>query len=264
MTKFYFGGLMSSKTFRGRNIVTGVLLLIIIVAGYILGGMTLSGSTQFASPSSVAQPVGDLPNMPDKPQPQEITFDGCPPEGTGGDPQLNLLKNRVDEGRYSPVSFDSITSLTWPKSVEEQNMAGWSADSRAFIQQYEGIPVKVEGYFVMVRESDAEPANCGRSGMNFVDWHIWFTQGPRDDRSTAVIVEITARVRMNHKWTLDLIRSPIIDDHLPVRISGWLFFDPEHPNDVGTSRATLWEIHPVMQIEIFQSDRWIPLDKFTN
>ena len=29
-----------------------------------------------------------------------MSFDGCPPEGKGGDPQLNLLKNRMDKGNY--------------------------------------------------------------------------------------------------------------------------------------------------------------------
>ena len=80
----------------------------------------------------------------------------------------------------------------------------------------------------------------------------------------AVIVETTPRVRLSHKWTLDLIRMVVMNDHLPVRISGWLFFDPEHPDDVGQTRATIWEIHPVMQIEVFQNNRWIPLDKFAN
>ena len=47
-----------------------------------------------------------------------------------------------------------------------------------------------------------------------------------------------------------------------VRLSGWLYFNPDHPQDVGRTRATLWEISPVMQIEVFQDGRWNPLDKY--
>lgn len=255
---------MSTQVIRRRTIWAAIILLMIIAAAYWLGRQNSMNLKQAALTSAMAQPVGDLPNMPDKPQPQEIIFDGCPPEGNGGDSQLNLLKNRVDEGGYVPVSFDTLTLLTWPKSVERQAMKDWSPDSRAYIAQYEGIPVVVEGYIVNVRESGPEPANCGRTGMGNIGWRISFTKNPRDDRSTAVIAEVTPRVRLNRKWTLDLVRSVIINDHLPARISGWLFFNPEDTGELGQTRATLWEIHPVMQIEVFQNGRWIPLDKFAN
>ena len=70
-------------------------------------------------------------------------------------------------------------------------------------------------------------------------------------------MEVTPRVRLDHKWTIDLIHAVFMGDHLPVRISGWLYFDPEHPDDVGQIRATLWEIQPVMQIEVFQKGQWL-------
>ena len=46
-----------------------------------------------------------------------------------------------------------------------------------------------------------------------------------------------------------------------VRISGWLMLDPEHPDQVGKTRGTIWEIHPIMQIEVNQNGQWTPLDK---
>lgn len=251
---------MSTRKFRGRSIWVIMLFLILVAAGYYFGKPLIYNTTS-APPSTVAQPVGNLPDMPEKPQPQQITFDGCPPEGSNGDPELNLLKNRVDEGNYVPVSFDTLTRLTWPKSVERRAMADWSPESRAFIEQYQGIPVMVEGYIVAARESAPESANCERTGLGNVNWRLWFTKGARDDRSTAVIVEMTPRVRINRDWTLDSVRSVILNNHLPVRISGWLFFDPESPDEIGQTRATMWEILPVMQIEVFQNNRWIRLDK---
>jgi hypothetical protein len=143
-------------------------------------------------------------------------------------------------------------------------MKDWSPSNRAFIDQYAGIPVMVEGYILSIREGLPESANCNRANGSNLDWQISFTQNPRDDRSQAVIVEVTPRVRLDHKWTIDLIHSVFMGNHLPMRISGWLYFDPEHPDDVGQIRATLWEIQPVMQIEVFQTGRWIPLDKLAN
>jgi hypothetical protein len=262
MANNFFGGMMSTERFRRRGIWVGVAILLIITAAFYFGVRGGSGPSQSAFPSTVAQPVGDLPNLPEKPRPQQISFDGCPPEGGGGDSELNLLRNRVDEGSYLPVSFDSLISLTWPKTIERREMKDWPPDGRAFIDQYAGIPILVEGYVVNVRESPPEATNCSRTGAGNLDWHIYFTKGPKDARSQAVIAETTPRVRLNHKWTLDLMHSAIIDNHLAVRISGWLFFDPDHPEEIGQTRATLWEIHPVMQIEVFENGRWIALDKF--
>jgi hypothetical protein len=236
-------------------------LLMAAVATYILVARPFSSALLPVSSAILAQPVGDLPVMADKPEPQGLVFDGCPPEGRGGDAQLNLLNNRVDKGDYAPVSFDSITSLTWPKSVEMQAMKEWSPDSRAFIERYLGIPVLVEGYILNVREGEPGPPNCGQTGGG-LDWIMYFTKNPRDYRSQAIMAVSTAPTRRGHTWTLELMRGLLSGQHLPVRISGWLYFDPDHPQEVGKTRATLWEIRPVMQIDVFQDGHWNPLDRY--
>jgi hypothetical protein len=35
-----------------------------------------------------------------------------------------------------------------------------------------------------------------------------------------------------------------------------LMLDPEHPEQLGKTRGTLWEIHPVMRIEVRRGGRW--------
>jgi hypothetical protein len=238
-------------------------LLLILVAGYFIVSRLSPGVLLPISSAIMAQPVGDLPNMLDKPQPDSVGFQDCPPEGRGGDPELNLLKNRVDKGNYLPVSFDSLTALTWPKSVEYQPMREWSPSNRAFISQYLGIPVVVEGYILNLREGGpADTAICSEGGDTNPTWRINFSKDPRGSRAQSVIAESTAQTRVGHTWTADMIRTFIIAGRLKVRISGWLYFDPEHPQEVGKMRATLWEISPVMQIEVFQEGRWNPLDKY--
>jgi len=32
--------------------------------------------------------------------------------------------------------------------------------------------------------------------------------------------------------------------------------DPEHPDQVGRTRAILWEIHPILKIEVWSGNRW--------
>src|SRR5439155_20494087 len=35
---------------------------------------------------------------------------------------------------------------------------------------------------------------------------------------------------------------------------------PQHPDLVGQSRVTIWEIHPILKIEAFRSGAWVDLD----
>ncbi len=235
--------------------------LIVIAGGVYLARSPLASKLSLPLAASVIpQPVGDLPNIPDKQPPASFVLDGCPPEGRGGDPQLNLLKNRTDPGDYTSISFDTLTMLTWPKNIERMPMASWPDTSRNFIAQYEGIPIEVEGYIVGMREGTPDSADCSWTNGSYLDWHLSFTQNARDERSQSVLAEVTPRIRMSHRWTMDAIHSLLMDEHIPVRLSGWLYFDPEHPGDLGVTRSTLWEINPVMQIEVLDKTRWVPLD----
>lgn len=237
-------------------------LLLAALAGLLL--LQNIGSSALLPISAVisAPPVGDLPMMPDKPPASPEGFNGCPPEGEGGDVELNRLKNRVDKGAYVPVSLDSLLALTWPKSAERRLMSEWSPSGRAFISQYLGVPIVVEGYIEALREGVADPANCNRADEQNHLWRFYLTKEPKDRRAQAVIALSTPQTRVGHTWRADFIRSFLVEGRVPVRVSGWLYFDPDHPYEIGRTRATLWEISPVMQIEVFQDGRWNPLDKY--
>ena len=249
-----------SSSFLSKSVWVAAGIVVIVAGIYFLRSPLGSRILLPISASVVAQPVGDLPNLPEKQKPASYTLDGCPPEGEGGDPQMNLLKNRSDPGDYLTVSFESLTTLTWPKNVERLPMAQWPDSGRKFIAQYEGTPIAVEGYIVNLREGSPEPATCNWAGGSYLDWHLSFTQNPRDDRAQSMLAEVTPRLRQKHQWTMDLIHSTLIDNHMRVRLSGWLYFDPEHPGDLGLTRTTLWEINPVMQIQVLDKNRWVPLE----
>lgn len=237
-------------------------LLVVGLGSYFLATRLSSNFLLPVSSVVLAQPVGDLPSMPQKPEPGWINFDGCPPSGNGGDAALNLLKNRMDQGNYVPVSFDSITALTWPKSVERRALNDWSSSGQAFISQYAGIPVSVEGYIVNIRQGGPEPANCNRDDDVSLTWRMNLAKTPRAIRSQTIVVESTAPSRLGHPWSIELIYNLIVETRSRVRVSGWLYFDPEHPYELGRTRATLWEILPVMKIEVYQDGTWNSLDRY--
>jgi len=208
------------------------------------------------TPTSVSTVPGEVPYLPVKPQPQEITFQGCPPGGNSGDLLQNRLKNRIDEAdSYYPVDFQSILALTWPKSVERTDRMDWTTDETDAISRYEGTPVSIEGYLIAATESGHESTNCNRTDNDMFDWHVTLGENPGDDRSLGIVTEATPRVRQSHSWTLAQLKD-LVKSQAKVRISGWLFFDPEHPDHIGKYRATLWEVHPIMKIEVFKDGQW--------
>ena len=80
------------------------------------------------------------------------------------------------------------------------------------------------------------------------------------DRRRAVVVEASPRLREQHtQWTTTVLRQ-LVGTDTQVRISGLLMLDQEHPEQIGKTRGTLWEIHPITKIEVFKNGQWIDLD----
>ncbi|HLY25825.1 MAG TPA: hypothetical protein VKQ72_05760 [Aggregatilineales bacterium] len=219
------------------------------------GGSSIGGSGGGNSPAG-------LPGASYRQTPQEITFDGCPPEGDGGDPILNQNKNRVDEGNYQPTSFSAIAQLTWPSETEKTSRDNWSSSAQAAIAQAEGLPVAVEGYLALARKEGPESTNCHSTTDE--DFHIWLIDHPGGsaDRNGSIVVEATPRVRANHPgWTVSRLLG-LAQNGTKVRISGWLMFDQDHPEQLNDTRGTLWEIHPIMRIDVQTGNGWTALDNY--
>lgn len=197
-----------------------------------------------------------LPTVARRPVPESPGFEGCPASGDGGDRELNRLKNRVDTAAWVPTPFASILSLGWPPGVVRRSRAAWSRSDARRVAASEGLPVVVEGYFVAAKVEGPESTNCHGADSKFRDWHLWLASSPGKDRRRSIVVETTPVIRASHpEWKIGDIRRLVRDSTL-VRVSGWLLFDPDHPEQLGKTRGTLWEVHPVMRIEIQREGRW--------
>jgi hypothetical protein len=177
----------------------------------------------------------------------------CPVEGSakpGKGPlsttkrELNKLKNRT----ASPSDFQSVKVGAFLDLEEEQDA------------ELEKRGVVLDGYFLDVKKEGAESPNC--YSKSHVDFHMWIgAKRPKSleqattFRSHAVVVEATPGTQRDHlTWTYDNLKELRLER---VRVYGWYMFDPEHPPQLGKTRGTLWEIHPVTKIEVFKGGRWI-------
>src|SRR5262249_659405 len=132
----------------------------------------------------------------------------------------------------------------------------------------------VEGYLVVnkidsemkgAKPEGAELCNCQKTEPEHIDFHLWLVAAPTNVNTPAVakpdsiVVEMTPRVRKNHpNWTVDRL-TDIATNKTLVRVSGWLTFDQEHPEQIGHQRHNLWEIHPIMKFEFKDGNQWKPL-----
>jgi hypothetical protein len=244
---------------RSSWIAIAALIVIVVLSSVLLITHLRSRLKSPAATSSTSSV-----NQPGKQNPLLRSFNGCPAEGDGGDPDLNRLKNRVDEGKYLELAFDEMEKLEWPKTIERRKRVDWSAVDTATVSQFEGNPVSVEGYVASARQEGPESPNCHGADGTLKDFHIWLTKNAGEDRSQSIVVEMTPALRAQHpQWTTRLLGRIAREKNL-VRVSGWLLLDPEHPDQVGKTRVTIWEIHPIMRFEVEQNGAWIALDQLAD
>ncbi len=223
-----------------------------------------SQSTPARASASLSVAAGDISTW-EKPEPVEQQGGACVAEGLGKngkaapDPATDLRKNRIDtSSSYHSVSFDQVLALPW--SGLPRRRAGWNQSDSLQIVALEGPPVMLEGYLVDVVEEGAESTNCELNTHEWHDWHMWLVptsgEAANRDRARAVVVEVTPRVRATSpNWILTSVKA-LARNGDKVRISGWLMWDPDHPDQVGKTRGTTWEIHPVTKIEVDRNGDW--------
>src|SRR5262249_2276857 len=208
-----------------------------------------------------------------RPSPNQTTFSDaghahpCGPTGDGADIETNRRKNRTDvpSDGFHDVEFDVLTALPMLIGASRKRNE-WSPAQKDELKPFEGVAVRAVGYLVAVKVEDShrsphgESTNCHWTGTNEVDWHMALVKTAGQGEKDCVVVETTPRVRRDHpNWTPERL-GPWLNSPVQVRISGWVMYDPDHPDHIGTFRQTLWEIHPVMRIEVFKNGDWLDLD----
>lgn len=213
----------------------------------------------------------------------------CPAEGrprnpnnlTYFDPILNRLKNRDISPLNGPMTMKLTTILKkkTPHALEEAESStkreDWGTDARKDVRNYENRFVQVEGFLAGADPQGPESCNC--YSVTDVDFHLWLAPHKPSDfpsqkhvKHHSLVAEVSPRtLRWHPEWSIGAIRKLLMDE-TPVRITGWLMFDEEHPENLYPiepgkggapdwnpgpvikykTRRTLWEIHPIHKIEV--------------
>ena len=208
-----------------------------------------------------------------KPDPVDEDFVGsegtCSGTGDGGDAGTNARKNRSDPlPDPHDVPWSAIASLKYPTTAKPSR-ANWKPAELAMIKPFEGVAVRTTGFLThktnVENSGSGESTNCHFHADDDVDWHIYLQENAGDGMDKAVIVETTPRIRKLHHWDPAVLDKSVGTGN-PIRVTGFLMVDPEHRNQVGKFRGSIWEIHPVTNIEVCKTSScgdsdWVPLDQ---
>lgn len=238
------GAAKRSRTHRRAT----VLLVVALSSG--------CGFVQRGTSRSGAEPL----ERAAKPLPIAVPLGTCGPDGSQPDYALNRLKNRVDEAPWIDIPWSVVAKLPWPRAVGYRFRNQWTDGERNEVARDEGAPIRVEGYLQGYQLEGREPTNCYSNEPAERDYHLWVSETANDARKRTIVMEITPRVRRMHPAWTEARLATVVALQQPVRMSGWLMLDQMHPERVGLNRVTLWEVHPIIQIEVQRLGVWISLD----
>ncbi|MEO7003105.1 MAG: hypothetical protein ABI068_14925 [Ktedonobacterales bacterium] len=194
------------------------------------------------------------------PTPVTTTYRNCPPQGSAGDPTLNTRENRVDDASssaYNPVALDTLIGLPYPGQVAGRARTSWPSESAKKVAQDEGVAIQTSGYVVAIRYVGPEPVNC--NSADTANYYLWISDNASDPPALAMVVVLTPRILAQRPgWTQATIRS--LAGRF-VQVSGWLLFNNQPPSQLGLSRATPWELHPVLHLAVDEQSQWHNIDQ---
>ncbi|HLF13912.1 MAG TPA: hypothetical protein VI932_03360 [Bacteroidota bacterium] len=186
--------------------------------------------------------------------PQE-KFNGCGMAGNARGKELRAL-NRL-KNRYQRPMPEDYTRY----GITLQNMLERGDDRRRFTNSE---AAEIEGYVRDVVIGGVESCNCNAKDPRYRDTHIVLVLDSKDKRATrSVIAEVTPRWReiMRQRgvdWSTEGLKKTLMNKR--VRIRGWMLYDwhytdeseNTHPGGKKNWRATAWEVHPVISIEVLK------------
>ena len=187
----------------------------------------------------------------------------CPPSGDGGDGILNTLMNRAT----APDSFQEIPVRQFLAAMPRVNlhrahMQQIRQPARKRIDSLNGTGVTLEGYLVGAALANPQAAECHDPKM--ARYWLWIApEKPNRKKplqrvqARSVMAVVTPEWRSAHPrtWQLEIL-SELSWSFPLVRVSGWVMLNPQKPDQLGRTRASLWEVHPVVKIETWSGGRW--------
>jgi hypothetical protein len=235
--------------------------------------------------TSVATTPTDVPPLDDEGEatttPCADSLDACPDYGCAtddGKKAFNQLKRTKKDVKGKAITAQNATPITVATLIAlQQKTQGpkkgdFTADARKQIASItvgnqklgEGVAVRIVGYMLDdaspkkgVHANTGESVNCNLKGVDNNDFHIPLLANAGDNECTGAVAEMIPQGRLA-SWGSKPLRTTAHDGKR-VMFVGRLFYDnahdpnPQCQNNGDPKRATIWEVHPVVEYYVCDS-----------
>lgn len=180
---------------------------------------------------------------------EATSFENCPAQGCGGDPELNKKKNTLKIPTSQEIQdwkISNILGMTFP--------ALWkSGTKRTKLEEWgEGTAVRIKAFLIHAKNyaSGMESCNCNLRFDQNNDYHLVLVEKKTFEEANSVTAEISPRIREDG-WTIAEFKK-LAKAKTYVRVTGWMMLDTQHIKRP-LKRLSNWEIHPVTKFEVCTS-----------
>jgi hypothetical protein len=252
-----------------------MLTLKLSIAGFLLCTAVSVGQTSFPDRCPGGEPLPFAAIQQKHPIDQSCGVKGKPTAAANSQTQ-NLVKNNFCSSATHPETYTPQMLIDLQKKTTVPSGYGKEpSDRKALDDLGEGKVVRMKAYLLEAHHADlgsgptaGESVNCNNGTEPFNDVHIALGLTPGAQECASVTAEITPHYRpatwdaignfevfSGGKYTVNPGMAARLQAH-PYRITGQLFFDASHhPCPCGSVkceplRSSVWEIHPVYQIEV--------------
>jgi hypothetical protein len=159
----------------------------------------------------------------------------------------SLKRRTAIPSSYAPVVLAWVAQLPTPEIRAK-------ADLEA-LAHVENHAIALTGYVTRVIPV---PVSLGDRGATPLEYHLHLRVAPpqaceyRDDARNVVVVVTPPFQPPRTDWDLDVL-AELCRAQTRVRVSGWLLYDPFSLPQVGRSRVSPWSIHPVTNLEVWNT-----------
>ena len=169
------------------------------------------------------------------------------PAGRAADHLAAQKRRTATPPAYAPVDFAWVADLPVPEIRTVPDLAA--------VHEVERHAVALTGDLVRVMPV---PAHMGHRRSTEWEVHLHLRVAPpqrcefQNDPRNVVAVVTPAFQPPYTGWDVDAL-ADLCQTHTRVRLSGWLLYDYSTGPQVGRSRVSPWSIHPVTQIEVWNT-----------
>ncbi len=163
-------------------------------------------------------------------------------------------KRKIDQLSDSLKNRNSTSIIVSSKYIGEFFVSGDDFNRFTYYTY-----VKVRGMITEVKHGSSEQCNCHSTEKLDYDIHIVFSDSLGNGKMICEVNRFTQATDkgLNYAAIHSMIGRQVI-------IYGWLFPDSEHEQNATNTcikctnvwRTTIWEIHPIMKIEVLNVPSW--------